>query len=134
MTAERPTFPIEVVNEYRPGYRSYRIAPDYTDPEFAPYKMGEFIYVRHYSVRVGKIVEVGHFDCVTGPENTPDGKLAKYRVLLLNNDGTFAKRHLWATPYRLMRAYECTYNEETGEKRSFPPFMIEPFLKELRKW
>lgn len=129
---DRVTFPLEVVNEYRQGFRSYDIFPDYTDAEFAPYKVGEFIYVRHYSIRVGEIVEVGHFDCEKHGES--DGKLAQYRVRLLNSDGTFAKRMLWATPYRIMRAYECTYDNQTGQKRSFPPFLIEAFVKELHKW
>ncbi len=130
---DRVTFPLEVVNEYRPGYRSYDIFPDYSETEFAPYAVGEFIYVRHFSIRVAEIVEVSHFDCTTGPEKTPDGKLAQYRVRLLKPDGTFSKRMIWATPYKIMRAYECTYSQ-TGEKRSFPPFLIEAFVKELRKW
>lgn len=131
---ERPTFPLEAANDWRESFRSYDVWPDYDDPEFAPYKVGEFIFVRHFSVRVGLIVKVSHFDCFTGSEQTPDGKLAKYLVRLLNNDGTFAKRSLWATPGAMHRAYECTYNNETGEKRSFPPFLIEAFVKELRKW
>lgn len=125
---DRPIYPIEVVTEFRAAAPTALKQP-YYDEFFAPYRVGEFVYVRNYgTLRVGLITEIGH-------AHVGNANMVKYRIRLIQNDGAFAKRNWWYQFSSIANAYLKTYSDqEKTSKRTFPPFILESFLKDIRKW